>query len=178
MIYLIRHCQAVGPPRPESPLTAAGERQAYELATSIEHLGVRRIVSSPYQRAIQTATPLAASLKLSIEEDYRLRERENSFDDQPGWEGRLREMFRKLISERRGREPGADAMARGVAAVNDVIAAGIFPVAIVTHGQLLTLILRHFDGRSGYEEWRAMTNPDVFQLSVDKDRSVIERIWQ
>ena len=44
---------------------------------------------------------------------------------------------------------------------------------MVSHRNLSTLILRHFDGRAGFEEWRAMTNPDVFRIVAGRP----ERIW-
>jgi broad specificity phosphatase PhoE len=40
---------------------------------------------------------------------------------------------------------------------------GLRQAEVVTHGNLLTLLLRHFDGRSGFETWPALKNPDVFR---------------
>jgi len=56
------------------PLNARGRRQAAELVELLRPLGVRRVLSSPYVRCIETVRPLAASLELSVEQDDRLAE--------------------------------------------------------------------------------------------------------
>jgi 8-oxo-dGTP diphosphatase len=56
------------------PLTKKGRRQAEELATALATDDVRRVVSSPYVRCVQTVEPLAAALGLEVELDDRLAE--------------------------------------------------------------------------------------------------------
>jgi 2,3-bisphosphoglycerate-dependent phosphoglycerate mutase len=52
------------------------------------------------------------------------------------------------------------------------------PVAIFTHGKLLTLILKSLDNRYGYKEWSKMTNPDIFEVSKTNDEWNIIRVWK
>jgi broad specificity phosphatase PhoE len=56
------------------PLDARGRRQAAELVELLRPLGVRRLLSSPYVRCIETVEPLAAALDLAVEADERLAE--------------------------------------------------------------------------------------------------------
>lgn len=56
------------------PLNKKGRRQAEELATTLAAGDVRRVVSSPYVRCVQTVEPLAAALGLDVELDDRLAE--------------------------------------------------------------------------------------------------------
>jgi phosphohistidine phosphatase SixA len=56
------------------PLDARGRRQANELAELLAGLGLRRVVSSPYVRCVETVEPLAAVLGVSVEHDDRLAE--------------------------------------------------------------------------------------------------------
>jgi phosphohistidine phosphatase SixA len=56
------------------PLTKKGRRQAEELATVLAADDVRRVISSPYVRCVQTVEPLAAALGLELELDDRLAE--------------------------------------------------------------------------------------------------------
>jgi phosphohistidine phosphatase SixA len=56
------------------PLDARGRRQATELAEVLGTLDLRRIVSSPYVRCVETLEPLAVVLGLPLEEDDRLAE--------------------------------------------------------------------------------------------------------
>ncbi|MFE1598389.1 histidine phosphatase family protein [Methylobacterium sp. ID0610] len=62
------HFRATGedPGIPDAPLTPLGHRQAEEAAASLAEAGIRRIVCSPYTRALQTASPVAARLGLPI----------------------------------------------------------------------------------------------------------------
>jgi 8-oxo-dGTP diphosphatase len=56
------------------PLDARGCRQAAELVELLRPLGVRRVLSSPYVRCLETVRPLAAALELPLEPDDRLAE--------------------------------------------------------------------------------------------------------
>ena len=56
------------------PLDARGRRQAAELVEILRPLGVRRVVSSPYVRCLETVRPLAVALELPLETDERLTE--------------------------------------------------------------------------------------------------------
>jgi Histidine phosphatase superfamily (branch 1) len=60
------------------PLDERGRRQAAELAELLGSLGIRRIVSSPYVRCVETVEPLAAALGLELELDPRLAEGEGA----------------------------------------------------------------------------------------------------
>jgi broad specificity phosphatase PhoE len=60
-LYLVRHAKTAHPWRTtlDSPLSASGHAQAATLAERIASLGPLPVVSSPLQRARQTAAPLA-----------------------------------------------------------------------------------------------------------------------
>jgi len=56
------------------PLDERGRRQAAELVELLQPFGLRRVVSSPYVRCVDTVVPLAAALGVPVEEDDRLAE--------------------------------------------------------------------------------------------------------
>jgi phosphohistidine phosphatase SixA len=56
------------------PLDARGRRQATELVELLAGLALRRVVSSPYVRCVETVEPLAGLLGVSVEQDDRLAE--------------------------------------------------------------------------------------------------------
>jgi 8-oxo-dGTP diphosphatase len=76
---LLRHASAGdrddwdGPDRLR-PLDKRGRRQAAELVELLRSFGLRRVVSSPYTRCVETVEPLAAALGVPLEEDDRLAE--------------------------------------------------------------------------------------------------------
>lgn len=176
-LYLVRHCKAEGQP-PEAPLTAEGRVQAEALADFLADKGVERIVSSPFVRAVKSIEPLAARLGLPVELDDRLAEKVLAAGPLPDWMDRLRESFDDLDLCLEGGESSRTAMARAVAAVEEILAKGAGCTVVVSHGTLLTLLLKHFDQRFGFEEWRVMTNPDLFLVTVSEQGATVERIWR
>jgi 8-oxo-dGTP diphosphatase len=64
------------------PLDKRGRRQAAELVELLQHFGLRRIVSSPYVRCVETVVPLAAAIGVRVEEDERLSEGADSGADE------------------------------------------------------------------------------------------------
>jgi 2,3-bisphosphoglycerate-dependent phosphoglycerate mutase len=175
-LYLVRHCQAEGQ-APEAPLTAAGRAQAEQLADFLVGADIRRIVSSPFARARQSIEPLARRLGIPIETDDRLAERVLCPEPLPDWRDRLRASFDDPDFCLPGGESGRTATERGVAAIQDALRRHDGSLALVTHGNLLALLLRHFDGRVGFEEWQALTNPDVFRVSIGDSAGRIHRVW-
>lgn len=71
--------------RLETPLSPLGQAQAQALAGALRDRGIRRIISSPLSRCVQTAVPLATLTGLPIETDSRLLEIGHGV-----WEGRYR----------------------------------------------------------------------------------------
>lgn len=80
MIFLIRHGEtplnAAGVfQHPETPLSPRGQEQARRLAERLARLGLRRILTSDYQRALETAQALGAASGCRVESEALLRER-------------------------------------------------------------------------------------------------------
>lgn len=173
IIYLIRHCQAKGQER-NAPLTELGKQQAIELANLLEQKQIEKIVSSPYTRAYESIVPLAKRLTLTIETDERLIERLLSPTPVNDWENKLAETFVDLDLSFNGGESSRTAMSRGMAVVNEAIRK-INSVAIVTHGNLMALILKSFDERIGYDDWSNLQNPDVYCLGIANEKVKITR---
>jgi 8-oxo-dGTP diphosphatase len=62
------------------PLDERGQRQAFALVDVLEEYDVRRIVSSPYVRCVQTVEPLASARRLEIEPRDELGEDQQNPD--------------------------------------------------------------------------------------------------
>lgn len=84
-MLILRHAQSewnlhfsrtrVDPGIPDPALTAAGIAQAELAAERLRRLRPARILSSPYRRALQTASILAERLELTVHVDATVRER-------------------------------------------------------------------------------------------------------
>lgn len=181
-LFLVRHCQAEGQ-APHAPLTADGHSQAQELVDFFANEKLDRIVSSPFQRAVDTINPLAEKLGIVTETDDRLIERALSVAPLSDWQERLKQSFEDLDIFYEGGESGREAMTRGITVLRGLLDSDAANAVVVTHGALLTLLLHHFDKDYGYEEWLSLTNPDVYRLEFDESEYPqidphIERIWK
>ncbi len=175
-IYLMRHCQAEGQ-EAECRLTDKGMKQSAELACFFREFPLDRIISSPYKRALDSCRQIAEDKRLIIEEDIRLCERVLSGEDLPNWLQLLEESFLNLDKKLEGGESGAEAGARGLEVIEEALSGPGTHIGIMTHGNLLTLMLQQLDSNYGFLEWKRMTNPDVYHLKIDNGVCHIERIW-
>lgn len=174
-LYLIRHCSAMGQ-EPDAPLTEAGHAQSLLLRDFFREIPIDRIISSDYTRAIDSVTPLADAHHLSIEHEPLLRERILSHEPLEDWLTPLRQSFIDPTFKLPGAESSAEAthrILRVVAHAQSQHAATV----LVTHGNLLALLLHHLDPRYDFETWRTMRNPDVYRLDYYDSTAVIEPIW-
>ncbi|MEH1888366.1 MAG: histidine phosphatase family protein [Nostoc sp.] len=174
-LYIVRHCKAVGQ-EPNAPLTSEGHFQVIALADLLFSCGIERVISSPFMRAYQSIAPLAERLSLSIEIDNRLTERVLCVTPLDDWRERLAESFTNLDLYLDGGESSRDAMARGIAVIDKVLQQEASIIAIVTHGNLMTLILKHFDDLIGYTEWEKLSNPDVYRVQFLNSAAHVERM--
>jgi 2,3-bisphosphoglycerate-dependent phosphoglycerate mutase len=178
VLYVVRHGKATGQ-QPDAALTAEGEAAAVVLADVLADAGVERIVSSPYRRAIDSIGPLAQRLGLAVATDERLIEAELSRVAYPDWLERLKTTFDDDGMAYEGGESSRDATARAKAAVESAHAGVAKATVIVTHGRLMTLLLRSYDRRFGFDEWRELSNPDVYKIMLEENgEAEVVRVWK
>ncbi len=86
VVHLLRHGEVHNPGKvlygrlPGIRLSPLGERMALVAAAALEGRDVVRVVSSPLERARQTAQPIAERFDVAVELDDRLIESENVFE--------------------------------------------------------------------------------------------------
>lgn len=177
-IYVVRHCQSSGQQH-SAPLTTEGKVQATLLADFFRELQVERIVSSPFLRACESIKPLAEQLRITVEIDERLKERLLSTSMLPDseWLKQFRETFDDLDLCLPGGESSRNAMQRAVAVVDEIVQHDATVTVLVTHGNLMTLLLKHFNEQIGFAQWQSLTNPDVYKIVTDNVNVEVKRIW-
>ena len=176
-LILVRHCEAAGQ-EPDAPLTVAGQRQARELAAFLSTLPVDAIVASAYLRARQTAEPLADHLHLRIEVDRRLNERNLSPAPIDAWRQLLRDAFADPDLSAPGGESANDVLLRAWSVLNELMAGSPELPAVVTHGNLMALVLHSIDSGFGYAGWENLSNPDVYRVDDSGDGEIsFLRFW-
>lgn len=87
-VHLLRHGEVYNPEKvlygrlPGYRLSELGKQMAVLAADAVAKLDVARLISSPLERARETAQPIAQRLGLEIETDDRLLESTNVFEGQ------------------------------------------------------------------------------------------------
>ncbi|MEN1969415.1 histidine phosphatase family protein [Lentibacillus sp. N15] len=178
-IFLVRHCASDGQHK-DSPLTYEGIRQAQVLSTFFDKQNITfdKIISSPYLRAIESIKPYAEQVSTKIEVNENLRERilsEQPIDD---WLDVLEHSFADLSFNLPGGESGNDAIKRANSVLETIYANDTLKnVIIVSHGNLIALLLKQFDDAFGFEQWKNLRNPDVYVINSDLQSHTIECLW-
>ncbi len=155
-MHLIRHAHTE--PRPDVPsaewgLTAAGREAARELALRDDWLDLTLVASSPEPKARATASPIAEAAALDLRLDRDLREA-----GRPWVDGDYAAEARRYLSgeELAGWEPAEDVRERMERAVRLLAVEAGGPLAVVSHGLSLSLLL----GLSP-DEWEALPFGEV-----------------
>lgn len=176
-LVLVRHCQATAQ-RPDAPLTHEGVRQAQGLAEFLADYAVDFVVTSRYRRARQTIEPYAENTGLPIHQDPRLNERVLSAEPLADWEAFIRRSFDDPDLTAPGGESARRVLRRANAALKDILDRDHGLPLVVTHGNLMALLLHSADATFGYQGWKSLTNPDVYLVRQRLDRSrLFERVW-
>ncbi|MBD3109253.1 histidine phosphatase family protein [Bacillus sp. AGMB 02131] len=176
-IYLVRHCEAEGQSS-EAPLTSNGLRQADQICEFFTNVSIEKIICSPFLRAIQTIEPLSRKRNIEIGKDDRLAERVLSSVNLPDWLEKLKATYEDMNLSFEGGESSREASERIVKVIEDVIGNEAEHTIIVSHGNILSLLIKHFDHSFGFEQWRSMSNPDVYLLTRSEEKHHIERLWK
>ena len=164
---LIRHAEAPWSEDEGRPLSAAGARAAELLPERLDGLAIDAIYSSPYRRALETASPLAERRGLLVSEVPDLRERALGSYRCASFEEAVAATWSDFDLAHPGGESSRCAQRRALSVVGGL--ARRHPsqtVALATHGNLLALVLNSFDPSVGFEFWSSLAIPDVFELRL------------
>ncbi|WP_340372107.1 histidine phosphatase family protein [Peribacillus sp. FSL E2-0218] len=175
-IFIVRHCEAQGQPA-ESPLTEKGLKQAEYLVDFFSNEKIDRIISSPFLRAIQSVEPLSEKTNIKIEIDERLSERILSTMDLPDWYEKLKATFNDMELKFEGGESSQEAMNRIVNVAEEVFKRGTENTVIVSHGNIISLLLKNYHSDFDFECWKNLINPDIFQINFINNEVTLGRIW-
>ncbi len=166
-IYLIRHCKAEGQ-EPDAALTEQGKQDAKALVHTLKDLGVDHILSSPYKRAVDTIRPLAEKMNLEIQRIEGLKERVLSDQPMDDWLVKLEQSFTDKDLAFEGGESSREALSRILNVIEEMLNnEEMNRVVLVSHGNLMSLLINHYDPAFGFQEWAKMSNPDLFILEIE-----------
>ena len=177
--YLVRHAHAEWTPDENRPLSGRGRADGEQVADVLGGIPIAAVYASPVRRARETVAPLAARLGLSIHILPDLRERELCNGAVDDFFEAVKATWNDPSFAHPGGEPNAAAQRRGVAVVHRLQKRHPDEhVVLATHGNLLALVLQHFDARVDFAFWRSLTMPDIYALRVSVDsKASVHRLW-
>lgn len=134
----------------DTPLSPLGHLQSQALATALARLPIEAVYASPLRRAMDTAVPIAEAAGLAVRADDRLKElHAGVFQDLLPEEMERRypldaARWRSLDPDFRipGGESRRDLAERGLAAIEAIRGTGHAYAVVVSHGGLLTAVLK------------------------------------
>lgn len=163
-IYFIRHCKAEGQ-EPTAALTKDGLKSAKNLVEILKAFQIDYLISSPYERAIQTILPFSQDTGLPLHIHEGLSERVLSKEPMDDWLEKLKRTFLHKDLSFPGGESSDEALNRIKEVINEVIGRDdVTNVGIVSHGNILALLFNHYDNTFGFDQWLQMKNPDIFLI--------------
>ena len=168
-VLLVRHCETTGQD-PEAPLTNAGSSRALQLAERLSSFPIDYLLCSPYVRALATIEPFAKRAGLCVHVDERLAEHRLSPEPMDHWRDVVRRSFEEPDFAVPGGESARETLVRGRAAIESVLDGAHRLPLVVSHGQLLGLVLHSVDSTFGYAGWASLRNPDVYLLQRNRDK--------
>ncbi|MBE1441799.1 histidine phosphatase family protein [Paenibacillus sp. OAS669] len=176
-IFLIRHCKAEGQAY-DAPLTAEGVLQAERLSAWLAAYPIQYVASSPFTRAVQSVKPYAEKMNKPLMTDVRFSERKLSEENREDWLQCLARTFEEPDLCFPGGESNREAAGRAVEAITEMLELGYSTYTVASHGNLIAILLNYYDSRIGFEQWKQLSNPDVFQLTFrHRQFEELQRVW-
>ena len=129
-------------------------------------------ISSPYNRAFETvnSSPIQFD-KIVIDEHFRGRKCSSRFIKDSEFEETIKYLWKNPDKSLIGGESNREALNRILDLFADLEERySDKTILLSSHGNLLGILINHFDSSFDYKKWEQMTFPDCFL--VDKDESV------
>ncbi|WP_138493800.1 histidine phosphatase family protein [Paenibacillus pinistramenti] len=166
-LYFVRHADSPyveGQERARG-LSERGRRDALTVSDLLENEGIDILISSPYERAIQTIAPLAARLNQDIRSIEDLRERRMGRFEPLNFQDAKQKLFGQPDFAYADGESSVEAQSRAGNELKRLLAEySGKKIVIATHGDIMTLMMNLFDSNYGYEFWASTTMPDIYKF--------------
>jgi 2,3-bisphosphoglycerate-dependent phosphoglycerate mutase len=163
--YLVRHAHADWSTDEDRRLSRRGYQDTIELGFGLGRYPITIIYSSPYTRARETVGTLSLWTAVPVAVESDLRERALGDFGDGDFNQAVEATWRDPSFAYPGGESNEAAQHRGVDALRRMRVH--YPddyIVVSTHGNLMALMLQHFDPSIDFAFWRSLTMPDVYEL--------------
>ncbi|MGH0427698.1 histidine phosphatase family protein [Bacillus hominis] len=170
-IYFVRHAHSTYTKEErERPLSEKGWLDAQNITSLLKGEKVDVVISSPYERAIQTVEGIANANKLSIQLEEDLRERLLSKGPVQDFNDAIQKVWEDWTFAYEGGESSNVAQRRAVLCMQNIFKKYKGKnIVIGTHGNIMVLIMNYFDSKYDFQFWKTLHMPDVYKLIFDNN---------
>lgn len=181
LVYFVRHAESPfieGMERIRG-LSEKGERDSLQVNSILKTKGIDVIISSPYERAIQTVKHLADELNQEVIMYEGLKERALGEIGEVPFKQAKQKLYTDFQYKFNLGESSEEAQERAINELNAIlIKYEGRTVVLGTHGDIMTLMLNYFDDHYGIEFWESTSMPDIYELQFSKNNlERVKRIW-
>ena len=169
---LLRHCKAEMSGEDHlRKLDSEGIVQSISVCEKLENMVKKdvKIYSSPFIRAVETVKPLADKLKIDIIQSDELKEIKIGKSEKLTKHEIINEMWKDKEFKVDNGESQIEKFKSMEYFLNKMFDnSSNEDVIIVTHGNLLGIILKFYFNRPfGFDDWKIMSMPDLYELSIE-----------
>lgn len=185
-VYMVRHAESpyiAGAERTRG-LSRKGQANVKKVTEILMDKGIEVVISSPYARAVLTVEDLAHRLGLEVETYEDLRERcfagEDYILSDENFMDEVMNMFHNPDYSLPGGESNAECQVRAVSALQEILEKyrGT-KIALGTHGNVMTMMLNHFDDSYDLEFLKQTSKPDIYRLEFEGHELIeVSRLWK
>ncbi|KRF02451.1 phosphoglycerate mutase [Paenibacillus sp. Soil766] len=173
-IYMVRHAESPyneGNERTRG-LTPKGKMDVEDITKILKDEEINMLISSPYARAILTLEGLAKEIEQEIKIVEDLRERHFSSEDAlipaEDFMSEMKRMFDDFDYAYPGGESNKACQQRSVAVLKIILEENKGrKIAIGTHGNVMTLMMNHFDATYGFDFMNQTRKPDIYKMQFN-----------
>ncbi|WLR44356.1 histidine phosphatase family protein [Bacillus carboniphilus] len=169
-LYFIRHAHSTYTPDEKGrPLSERGLNDAKRVTEVLKREDIDHIISSPYQRAIQTVQGIANHTNKQMEVVDGFKERRLAKGPVEDFTYAITKVWEDEHFSWDGGESNMEAQERGVQATYDVLKKYDGKnVVIGTHGNIMVLIINYFDKKYDFAFWKELGMPDIYKLTFER----------
>lgn len=177
-VYFIRHAHNDYIKDEQRPLSKRGIAAANGLTALFETVTIDLAYSSDYKRAIQTIEPICKKQHLQIKLLSDFRERVVSENPVEDFQQALHKLWHNPKFAFDGGESNESAQKRGVDAFEKLVNKYKGKTILIGgHGNLITLILQHYDAQFDYHYWKNLKMPAVIRMQIENNQFTIQTLY-
>jgi 2,3-bisphosphoglycerate-dependent phosphoglycerate mutase len=179
-MYFVRHAHSTyTPDEVGRPLSERGLVDAEKVTELLKKEEIDMVISSPYKRAIQTVEGIAKFLGKEVVIENGFKERTLAEKPVEDFNQAITKVWEDVHFSWEGGESNILAQERGVKTTFRILEKYEGKsIVIGTHGNIMVLIMNHFDHQYDFYFWKKLDMPDIYKLTFEQKKLIdVQRIW-